>query len=423
LRGDQRKWHVPCPLCGDFIILEWKQIKFDKDNIENTIRYECQSCGDSFKEKHKYDINLQGQWIPTAKPERSGYYSYHITALTSAPHMYGWDHYAYQWKKIHQNNNTSVSKLKVFTNLVLGEPWEEKKQAVKKNVLAKNTRSYQIGIVPTKKSIEDGSGQIVLLTCACDINGTKEDGRLDYEVVAWSETGSSYSVDAGSIGTYQMGKGKENRDLWTYENTAVHNNIWNYFYENVINREYPTEDKTVLKIIRTAIDVGHLDQLCWKFINEHKTQCFGVKGEGKNKYIKPGADIKTFKPARERANSYILQVDIIKDRLAENIALQWKDGNSQPPGFMNFPEPSQGKYLVKKYFAQYETEKKEVELSDDGEIIGYKWTRKNTHAANHFFDVAVYNLAVKDIFVWLISKELKKQDFTWFDWVELFKSY
>jgi len=34
------------------------------------------------------------------------------------------------------------------------------------------------------------------------MNGTEQDARMDYEVVAWSESGATYSIKHGSIGTF-----------------------------------------------------------------------------------------------------------------------------------------------------------------------------------------------------------------------------
>ena len=45
---------------------------------------------------------------------------------------------------------------------------------------------------------------------------------------------------------------------------------------------------------------------------------------------------------------YILDVDKLKDNLASNMALTEGTDGTQPNGFMNFPQPSGGKYNKKK---------------------------------------------------------------------------
>jgi len=41
---DKRRYHVPCPDCGQFQHLKWKQIKWDKDKLDYTAYY-CEACG------------------------------------------------------------------------------------------------------------------------------------------------------------------------------------------------------------------------------------------------------------------------------------------------------------------------------------------------------------------------------------------
>ena len=74
--------------------------------------------------------------------------------------------------------------------------------------------------IPEKLSVKDGNGQVVLITLASDLNGKMDDARLDYEVVAWTESGANYSIDHGSIGTFipnqtQRQKDKDDREHWT----------------------------------------------------------------------------------------------------------------------------------------------------------------------------------------------------------------
>ena len=216
--GDKRKWFVPCPLCGEFIEMIWSEVneegervgivfKTDDDGllIKESVGYKCQKCFGFFTEKHKYNMNLHGFWAPTAKPKREGYVSYYLPNLMAAPFMFGWTDFAHEWLGCHEGGVTRKSKLKVFFNQTLGLPWEEKKSELKANTLAQNTRSYQIGIVPRELSMRDGNGDIVLLTCACDLNGTVDDARLDFEVVGHSENGSLNTILHGSIGKYYTG--------------------------------------------------------------------------------------------------------------------------------------------------------------------------------------------------------------------------
>jgi phage terminase large subunit GpA-like protein len=130
--GDKRKWMVRCPLCGRRIEILFLHdeiekpeigIVFDKDKegkiIDDSVRYICQECNKSFKENHKYDMNLKGEWIPTAKPLRPWIYSYYVPCFISAPWMYNWIDYVHKWSGIFNGENVSQSKRKVFINQVM----------------------------------------------------------------------------------------------------------------------------------------------------------------------------------------------------------------------------------------------------------------------------------------------------------------
>jgi phage terminase large subunit GpA-like protein len=340
--------------------------------------------------------------VPTKIPDREGYQSYQMSNLIAAPFMMGWKDFSNEHIDIYKSGVESKSKLKVFLNQTLGEPWEERKEQIKKNQLAKNTRRYEVGSVPSKLSEDDGNGNIIMLTCACDLNGTIDDARLDWEVVAHSSSASWYSIKHGSIGSYYPGNKDQNRDKLTYRN-GMPNNVWDIFHNEVISAEYFDDDGNQKEIVMTAIDTGYMTHEAYRFINAH-SKVIGVKGREYEDGRKITTDTKLFKPASERPDLYILEVELLKDKLAEMISLPKK--KPQIPGFMNFPIPSDGTYTVPGYFVQYEAEQKQVIENEDGEALRWKWVNpKKKH--NHFFDVAVYNLALRDIISFLICKELK----------------
>ena len=181
------------------------------------------------------------------------------------------------------------------------------------------------------------------------------------------------------------------------------NNVWDIFHNEVISAEYFDDDGNQKEIVMTAIDTGYMTHEAYRFINAH-SKVIGVKGREYEDGRKITTDTKLFKPASERPDLYILEVELLKDKLAEMISLPKK--KPQIPGFMNFPIPSDGTYTVPGYFVQYEAEQKQVIENEDGEALRWKWVNpKKKH--NHFFDVAVYNLALRDIISFLICKELK----------------
>ena len=439
LKGDQRKFHLPCPCCGDYITLEWTivvdgktyGITYQRDEhgelVEGSVGYTCQSCGEFFTEQHKHEMNLRGEFKPTAKPSQPGYYSYHINSLYAAAGMYNWEHYVRQYIDANPaNGEQNLKKMQTFVNLVLGETWEEKGEAPKANALQKNMRNYEIGELPEKMSIDDGNGNILLLTCACDLNGKLDDARLDYEVVAWTESGSSYSIGHGSIGTFipnqtQAQKDKTDRQKWTYMINEP-GNVWAEFMK-VVNGVYLTDTGRKMKIFVTGVDTGNTyGGNAYAFLDKygHSGSIVGVKGKDADKARRFGIDTASFKKSRERSDLYLVEVGQIKDDLAEAMKLRWSESKDteQPVGFMNFPIPSKGLYTYKNYFSHFEGEHRVIEKNAGGNGIGARWVKKNSAAQNHLWDCRIYNIMLRDLVASLVAKEMGLKDYSWKDYVD-----
>ncbi len=147
----------------------------------------------------------------------------------------------------------------------------------------------------------------------------------------------------------------------------------------------------------------------------------GLKGEKADEYISEDRDLRIFKPAQERPNLYILRVGRIKDRIAEFMQLRWLPNNedSQPFGFMNFPQPSDGLYTYQNYFEHFQSEHRVIEANADGTGTAACWRKKNSAVQNHMWDLAVYNEALKEILIDRVSKELKVKEMTWKEFVRV----
>lgn len=436
LLGDQRKYHIPCPCCGEYIALCWQTNTEDDKSagmtwevedgklIDESVGYICQKCRGFFTDENKTELIRLGKWIPTANPSRDGYYSYHISSLYAPTYMFGWDHYVRKYIEASPVNGTiNEAKLKTFYNLVLGETYEEKGESPTANQLQKNIRNYEIGSVPERISERDGNGKIVLITAGIDLNGVVDDARLDYEIVAWSESGSSYSVQHGSIGTFipreGMKKHKEDRYKWTYEHGAERS-VWPEL-DKILGGIYKTDTGRKMKVFCSGIDVGHYDTYAWQYIDNCNQAVFGVKGEGVEKVKQLERNVSIYKLGKARSNLYLVDVNMVKDQLAELMKLNFNDRihDKQPAGFMNFPVPSSGLYLYENFFAHYEAEHRIPERKQDGTITGMRWVKKTSVIQNHLFDCRIYAMTVKRIFIDLLFKEMKIKNGDWPDYCNL----
>ncbi len=440
--GDKRYYNVPCPLCGTMIVLKWS---ITVDNQETagivwktdahghldrkSVGYRCQSCGEVFSESHKYEMNLNGKWVPTVVPIEENHQSYQISSLYSPPGMDDWAHYVQQYINAYPaGQKPREKKAQTFQNVVLGETYKKTGKVNEANAIQKNVRSYKVGFVPEKVSVSDGSGRIIMLTCACDLNGTENDARLDWEIVAWAENGSSYSVKHGSIGTfipketdvqklqprkkytYQHKKRKPNEPPFPSELESV----WPEF-TNIITKSYPVDDGRQMKVLLTGVDTGQFTTLAYTFIDEAQVNVIGLKGDKENSFRKFGHDMPMFKLAQERSKLYLLDVNHIKDLVSERIDLQWNREDIQPSGFMNFPEPQDGLYSYNDYFKHYEAEHRAPDPKSDG---AFRWMKKHSQDQNHMWDVAIYSLCLKEIWADLCLRAAKPPSKgNWYDFV------
>jgi phage terminase large subunit GpA-like protein len=423
LQGDQRYWYVPCPMCGELIILEWYGknekgtkygVVFDvKKNrvVPSSVRYRCQKCENEFQEKRwKTEIIQAGEWIPTTEPIAETFRSYNISALYAPIGMKNWTDYAIQFQQAFPRAGfAKEAELQAFNNTVLAKTWETKGKIPKITKLQNNSRNYQIGEVPFELCREDNNGEIIMLTCACDLNGVMDgeqgdDVRLDYEITAWSENGASYSIDAGSIGTFVSKtirkKEDEARQRWTYRHNIPFS-VWVEFKE-IIEKEY-----SGMSILFTAVDTGHFTEYAMDFVKLMQLEGLSVyafKGDKPEAFRMTSEDKQLFKKSKEVDNLYLINVNRIKDNVSNYMELEATD-EYQPSNFMNFPNPSGGKYDYKNYFSHFEGEQRKLKKNANN-IEYYLWERR-AGRQNHFWDCKIYNYAIKDILIDMICKEIK----------------
>jgi phage terminase large subunit GpA-like protein len=426
LRGNQNVYQVPCPKCGAYVELVWNErnknnvrygVIFDVRNdevIENSVRYRCGECEDEFFEKkNKREMLNNGFWKPSIEREDRYFVSYRVSALYAPTTMDNWYDFAKKWQLAHPRGGIKDQpRIQTFVNSILGMPFKPEGITLKTNKLQQNKREYQIGECPFELSVKDNNGPIMLITIACDLNGYEDDARIDYEIVAHSERGPTYSVDAGSVGTFtpkveKQALAKEGVNVGAYEATREK---WSYFFdvkfsvwtefEKILEQAFGKNNK---KANIVAVDIGHYQDHALEFVrrmNARSIFCVGVKGDDPEKFIMQS---KTDIGNVYRSGSgdfYLLNVNIVKDWLAKYMeAGSYVDDNGklrQDENFMNYPAYNKeiDKYTYRNYFAHFEAEHK-IEKKTEGGINKYIWEKRRAQIQNHFWDVRVYNIFCK----------------------------
>jgi phage terminase large subunit GpA-like protein len=235
-QSSKGKYCMECPSCThpNFITRDSLVIE------DLYVRAACTECGAIHEERdwkstegyyvHEEDNNnTRGFWI-------NGYASRFMT-----------------WSEIEKKYLTakeSPETLKVFTNTVLAEVWEESGERADPTVLLDRRENYTE--VPSAA---------LALTMAVDV----QDNRLEYEVVAWAEGLESWSMDYGVF------LGDPSRD-------QVWQDLKDYFNNNTFSHQSGHK----MKINCMAIDLGgHHTQKVYDFAEKMKPdRVWPIRGVG-----------------------------------------------------------------------------------------------------------------------------------------------
>jgi len=159
-RSDRRRFYVPCPECGTYQILHFRQVKWPEDQRdpeairrEQCARYECCECENLWTDSQRQAAIRRGKWCPDGAtinehgeienaPPVSSHAGFWLNCLYS-PWLTASDVAA---KFLESRDDPG--KLMNFTNSWLGECWEEKTQESKPERLVLQTVQVPKGYVP-----------------------------------------------------------------------------------------------------------------------------------------------------------------------------------------------------------------------------------------------------------------------------------
>ena len=130
--------NVPCPACGALTPLEWANIVFDRENLDE-IGCVCPACGVLSSETEWKEHFSGGKFI-AKYPERK-VRGFHLNALASL---------FVEWREIVQKFLTAndekkkgnIELLKVWTNTEMGQTWEEEGEQLETDDLYKRREKY-----------------------------------------------------------------------------------------------------------------------------------------------------------------------------------------------------------------------------------------------------------------------------------------
>lgn len=151
LFSDQRRYYVHCPDCKHQQTLIFDNLRYDKPTEGTTtteqieaaaasVRYACVDCGSLWEESCKAELLAGGKWIAT-HPGRP-IAGFHINALYSP--WTTWAELIKEWLEAQGDPEL----MQAFTNLKLGESWEDRDDSAKGDLLTRREDWGEAGTIP-----------------------------------------------------------------------------------------------------------------------------------------------------------------------------------------------------------------------------------------------------------------------------------
>lgn len=149
LKGDQRRYFMPCPFCGKHVLLAWskaytvlplegceawvawdqaakmKSGDWDYDRVKLSAHAVCPHCQGKIGNEHKTAMVRAGEWRATKKNASSNFASRHLSSLYSTSTETTFGVLAVKFLK----HKRSFQGLQNFINGDLAEPWENQENA------------------------------------------------------------------------------------------------------------------------------------------------------------------------------------------------------------------------------------------------------------------------------------------------------
>lgn len=172
-RSDQRIYEVPCPECGDFHEIAWRDIQWPEGE-PGKAHWCCPSCGSAVEERQKNSMVAAGRWRATA-PHVTDHAGFKLNALISPLANAAWGELAKEFLAV----KSDPVELQGFVNTVLGEGWKEAGEELDDTALAARAERFDLDRLPDP---------VLAVTVGVDV----QRDRLEATFIGWSHDGTAY---------------------------------------------------------------------------------------------------------------------------------------------------------------------------------------------------------------------------------------
>lgn len=374
--SDQRQAWVPCHACGEFQMLKWGQVRFNKaptiDARARSARYECEVCGSTWNDAQRWESCNRLEW--RAEKPFEGIAGFHLSHLYSP------------WHKLSDlvgdflRSKNSWTERKTFVNNTLAELWKQDGVSPQEEKLFARREKYPFNenaVLPER---------VLFLTAAVDV----QEDRLEVEVIGWGRDKESWSI------AYEVIRVMAADGITPLPSTS--HALWNELDRRILGRDWQHAAGATLPVMCMAIDTGYNAAAVYEYVSRHTQPGYSpangmrvgsvrtvVSVRGGDSDVKIIESVSTPDAARKRkGNIQIVTVGThcVKSELYELLRNVVPVGDDPVPNCRHFPE-----YELT-YFKGLCAEHRLVKPNGT-----HEWKKKSPNARNEPLDLAVYSRA------------------------------
>ena len=304
--SDRRRFYVPCHACGHMQHLQWKQVRWEKEEVEGkgerwlhgTARYHCEACDAPWTDAERIRAISRGEW--RAEAPFQGVAGFHLNTLYSPFTTMS------RLVRDFERTRNDREKLKAFINTSLGEVWEDRVgQPSSVETLLARREVYPAEVPPGA----------AILTLGGDAQSSP--AGLAWEVVGWGKDGESWSIAAGFI-EQQPGTPQFEAEL-----------------DAIRLRHWKRADGTTVQIAACALDTGghYTDAITAYCMPRRGQRVYPIKGVGDT----PGQRRQVWPTGLVASGKGAGKVWPVGVQAAKDVALGSLDVATPGPGYCHFP--------------------------------------------------------------------------------------
>lgn len=341
-----KHYKVPCPHCGEFIELKFKNIRWSsKEEVESvadraeTAKYVCQECGCFISDKHKGQMLRDGRWdIVSQKTQFPRKVCFWMNTLYSPFVRFS------EIAKEYLTTKDDPDAYQNFINSWMAEPWEDTKLKTNADMVLEHQTEFEEFKVPD---------WAVMLTGGVDVQETS----LYWTIRAWGPYLTSQNIAHGQVLNFKE-------------------------VERIMNLEFKKDNGEVLLVQLAGVDSGDQTDDVYEFCARNSEWAVPIKGVAGGH-----SHFRISRVNKNSSSAFGMQLILVdggkyKDMIASRLA--------KPMG--------EGSWMVYQgcdmEYAEQVTAEHKIRVKGSNQLI---WAPKTSHADNHYLDCEVYAMAVADV--------------------------